>query len=109
MRLARVGARAIFTLPAPNTEGFYHTLSVGLDYKHLEQDILLGSEAARWGWIQSKRCRELARTALSHVGRDIPLDALVVIHRVGSLAPGDQIVLVLATSRATVAIGQASA
>jgi molybdopterin synthase catalytic subunit len=27
------------------------------------------------------------------------LDALVVIHRVGSLAPGDQIVLVLATSR----------
>ena len=27
-----------------------------------------------------------------------PLDALVVIHRVGSLAPGDQIVLVLATS-----------
>jgi len=28
-----------------------------------------------------------------------PLDALVVIHRVGSLAPGDQIVLVLATSR----------
>jgi molybdopterin synthase catalytic subunit len=28
-----------------------------------------------------------------------PLDAVVVIHRVGSLAPGDQIVLVLATSR----------
>jgi molybdopterin synthase catalytic subunit len=27
-----------------------------------------------------------------------PLDALVVIHRVGSLPPGDQIVLVLATS-----------
>jgi molybdopterin synthase catalytic subunit len=27
-----------------------------------------------------------------------PLDALVVIHRVGLLAPGDQIVLVLATS-----------
>ncbi len=27
-----------------------------------------------------------------------PLDALVVVHRVGSLAPGDQIVLVLATS-----------
>ena len=28
-----------------------------------------------------------------------PVDALVVIHRVGSLAPGDQIVLVIATSR----------
>jgi molybdopterin synthase catalytic subunit len=28
-----------------------------------------------------------------------PLDAIVVIHRVGSLAPGDQIVLVIATSR----------
>ena len=28
-----------------------------------------------------------------------PLDAAVVIHRVGVLAPGDQIVLVLATSR----------
>ncbi len=28
-----------------------------------------------------------------------PLDALVVIHRVGSLAPGDQIVLVMVTSR----------
>ena len=28
-----------------------------------------------------------------------PLDADVVIHRVGSLAPGDQIVLVIATSR----------
>jgi molybdopterin synthase catalytic subunit len=28
-----------------------------------------------------------------------PLDAVVVIHRIGSLAPGDQIVLVLATSR----------
>jgi molybdopterin synthase catalytic subunit len=28
-----------------------------------------------------------------------PLDAIVVIHRIGSLAPGDQIVLVIATSR----------
>lgn len=40
------GARAIFTLPVPNTTGFYHTLSVGLDYKHLEQDILLGGVAS---------------------------------------------------------------
>ena len=28
-----------------------------------------------------------------------PLDAVVVIHRIGTLAPGDQIVLVLATSQ----------
>ena len=43
----------------------------------VQENILLGSEPARWGWIQSRRCRDLARSALSRVGRDIPLDALV--------------------------------
>lgn len=39
------GVRLLFTLPAPNTNGFYHSLSVGFDYKHLEQDLILGGIA----------------------------------------------------------------
>jgi hemolysin activation/secretion protein len=39
------GIRALFTLPAPNTTGFYHSLSLGVDYKHLEQDLILGDTA----------------------------------------------------------------
>jgi molybdopterin synthase catalytic subunit len=38
-------------------------------------------------------------SVLDRVESRWPLDAAVVIHRVGSLAPGDQIVLVMATSR----------
>jgi hemolysin activation/secretion protein len=50
-----VGGRAMFTLPAPNTTGFYHSLSVGLDYKHFEQDltlggVLTGSPVTYWPW-----------------------------------------------------------
>jgi hemolysin activation/secretion protein len=40
-----VGVRAMFTLPAPNTAGFYHSLSLGLDYKNMKQDLLLGGES----------------------------------------------------------------
>ncbi len=36
-----VGVRLLFTLPAPNTTGFYHSLSVGLDYKDFEQDLTI--------------------------------------------------------------------
>jgi len=44
----------------------------------VQENILLGSEPARWGWIQSRRCRELARSALSRLGRaDVPLSAPV--------------------------------
>jgi hemolysin activation/secretion protein len=34
-----VGGRAIFTLP--NQKDFYHSLSLGLDYKHFTQDVLI--------------------------------------------------------------------
>jgi len=41
------GIRAMFTLPAPNTKGFYHSLSLGVDYKHFDQDfITTGSTVA---------------------------------------------------------------
>ena len=39
-----VGGRVLFTLPAPNTKGFYHSLSVGLDYKNFAQDLTLGGQ-----------------------------------------------------------------
>jgi len=39
-----LGARLLFTLPAPNTKGFYHSLSVGLDYKHFDQDLAIAGE-----------------------------------------------------------------
>jgi hemolysin activation/secretion protein len=50
-----VGGRAMFTLPAPNTVGFYHSLSLGLDYKHFDQDITVGgvttgSPITYWPW-----------------------------------------------------------
>jgi hemolysin activation/secretion protein len=50
-----VGGRAMFTLPAPNTTGFYHSLSLGLDYKHFDQDltiggVLTGSPVTYWPW-----------------------------------------------------------
>lgn len=33
-----VGARAIFTLPA-HQQGFFHSLTVGFDYKHFDEDL----------------------------------------------------------------------
>jgi hemolysin activation/secretion protein len=36
------GSRAVITLPA--RENFFHTLSVGLDYKHFDQTVKLGSD-----------------------------------------------------------------
>ncbi len=36
------GSRAVMTLPA--RENFYHTLSVGLDYKHFDQTVNIGSD-----------------------------------------------------------------
>ncbi len=57
----------------------------------VQQNILLGSEPARWGWIASRRCREVARAAMSHIGRDIPLDALV-----GQLSMADRQVVAIA-------------
>ncbi|PPQ31753.1 hemin-binding protein [Rhodoblastus sphagnicola] len=38
-----VGARAVMTLPT--REGFFHTLSAGLDYKHFDQSVKLGADA----------------------------------------------------------------
>ncbi len=38
-----VGGRAVITLPS--REGFFHTLSVGLDYKHFDQTVALGSDS----------------------------------------------------------------
>jgi hemolysin activation/secretion protein len=39
------GFRLLFTLPAPNTTGFYHSLSLGADYKYLKQDLILDGTA----------------------------------------------------------------
>ncbi len=36
------GSRAVMTLPA--RENFFHTLSVGLDYKHFDQTVSIGSD-----------------------------------------------------------------
>ena len=36
-----IGARAMITLPA--RENFYHSLSLGLDYKHFDEDVILGT------------------------------------------------------------------
>lgn len=38
------GVRAIFALPG--ADSFYHTLSAGFDYKHLEQDLTTGTTTA---------------------------------------------------------------
>ena len=35
-----IGVRGVFTLPGG--DGFYHTLSAGIDYKHFDQDVTLG-------------------------------------------------------------------
>lgn len=37
-----VGTRAVITLP--NRENFFHTLSVGVDYKHFDQTVKLGGD-----------------------------------------------------------------
>ena len=37
-----VGSRAVITLPT--RENFFHTLSVGLDYKHFDQTVKLGTD-----------------------------------------------------------------
>ena len=42
----------------------------------IEENILLGNEPARWGWIHRGRRRELARAALAELHHaDLPLDA----------------------------------
>jgi hemolysin activation/secretion protein len=38
-----VGERAVITLPT--RENFFHTLSIGLDYKHFDQTLSLGSDS----------------------------------------------------------------
>ncbi len=35
-----LGGRAIFTLPG--AQNFYHSISLGLDYKHFDEDVLVG-------------------------------------------------------------------
>ena len=37
-----VGSRAVITLPA--RENFFHTLSVGIDYKHFDQTVKIGTD-----------------------------------------------------------------
>lgn len=37
-----VGARAVMTLPS--RDGFFHTLSAGVDYKHFDQTVKIGSD-----------------------------------------------------------------
>ena len=37
-----LGARALYTLP--NTPGFFHTLNVGIDYKHFDEGVSLSGE-----------------------------------------------------------------
>jgi hemolysin activation/secretion protein len=39
-----IGGRAVFTLPAQ--KDFYHSLSLGVDYKHFEQDVLIAGTRA---------------------------------------------------------------
>ncbi len=42
----------------------------------IEENLLLGTEPARFGWLDRRRRRELAREALSGLGHaDLPLDA----------------------------------
>jgi ribose transport system ATP-binding protein len=59
---------------------------IGMIYQELtlaphlsvEENILLGREPARWGWLSRSRGRELARAALSELHHEtIPLDQLV--------------------------------
>ncbi len=38
-----IGLRAIFNLPS--SDGFYHSISAGLDYKSFEEDIIIAGEA----------------------------------------------------------------
>lgn len=38
-----IGTRAVVTLPSK--EGFFHTLSAGIDYKHFEQTVKLGADS----------------------------------------------------------------
>ncbi len=39
-----VGVRAVVTLP--QREGFYHSLSFGIDYKHFDEDVTAGAETS---------------------------------------------------------------
>lgn len=42
----------------------------------IEENLLLGTEPSRWGWLRRGRRRELAREALAGLGHaDLPLDA----------------------------------
>lgn len=43
-----------------------------------QENILLGAEPSRWGFIRSRRCREIAASAVARLGHpDLPLDAPV--------------------------------
>src|SRR5262245_32320444 len=56
------------------------------------ENILLGNEPTTWGWVRTRRCRELARSALARIGRDdLPLNAPV-----GSLSLADRQVVEIA-------------
>jgi ribose transport system ATP-binding protein len=55
----------------------YQELNLAPDLS-VEENILLGAEPARFGWLDRSRRRELARSALAELGHeDIPLDAPV--------------------------------
>lgn len=55
------------------------------------ENITLGSEPARWGWIQGASTDDRARSALAALELDVPLDALV-----GTLAPWQQRLVMIA-------------
>ena len=68
-----IGGRANITLPAPHgSKGFFHSISLGLDYKHFDEDITVGTDAistpidyypisANYGatWLQKSGMTEL--------------------------------------------------
>jgi hemolysin activation/secretion protein len=80
-----VGARATVTLPAD--EGFYHSLSFGMDYKHFDEDVTTGGKLTQTpvdyypfslayaaGWIGKKSFTELNATMNMHfrgMGSDV--------------------------------------
>ena len=68
-----IGGRANITLPAPHgSKGFFHSISLGLDYKHFDEDITVGTDeistpidyypiSANYGatWLQKSGMTEL--------------------------------------------------
>lgn len=72
-----VGFRFLISLPSG--EGFFHSLSAGVDYKHLEQDLMLGDEfvgtpityypvtiAYNGAWVGKKYTTELGASIVFH-------------------------------------------